>query len=74
MPQDFSKSKKVALAEGEVLPKDDVTVYGTGGKFLELGKEYVVHSAQAKKLVEAGKATMEAPEGKKAKKGDKEGE
>ena len=68
MPQDFSKAKRPTLQEGQVLPQDDVTVYATKSLaslgYAE-GAEIVVHSAIAKKLVTAGKATTEAPKAKK---------
>lgn len=61
MPQDFSQQKKkTALQEGMVLPQDNVTVYGTvSTKFYKEGEAFEVHSAVAKKLVAAGKATEE---------------
>lgn len=69
MPQDFSKqtNKTPALTEGMVLPQDNVTVYGTATtQFYAEGQAFEVHSAIAKKLVKAGKATEKAPEVKKA--------
>lgn len=60
------------LQEGEVRPKDDVTVYGLdGAKNMETGKPYVVHKSLAEKLVANGKATYDAPkESKTAKKAE----
>ena len=57
------------VADGvKVRPQDPVTVVSTGKtKQFKAGDEYVVHSALASKLVEAGKATLKGEKGAKAK-------
>jgi len=51
-----------------VKAKDMVTVYGTGANIhMPAGEEYLVHSNQAKLLIDKGAATAEAPEGAKSK-------
>lgn len=57
-----------SIKAGKVLPKDMVTVYGTGAsKYMQTGKPYQVHSAVVQKLIDNGHATKEAPKEKPAK-------
>lgn len=52
------------MADTKVKPKDDVKVYSTEklqGIYPKIGTLMIVHREQAKKLIEAGKATAAAP-------------
>lgn len=54
-----------SIKAGKVLPKDMVTVYGTGAsKSMQTGKAYQVHSSVVDKLIANGHATKEAPKEK----------
>ncbi|PHJ53864.1 hypothetical protein VF04_35045 [Nostoc linckia z7] len=55
------RKPKEGMKEGEVLPKDEVTVYGTAKSPMGTGKAYKVHSAVVQKLIDSGMATLEDP-------------
>lgn len=67
MPQEHNEKMSKTLPEGLVKPKDPVTIYATAkDPFHKDGAAYVVHSALAKKLIAAGKATDKEPAKKDA--------
>lgn len=57
------------MAKGKQVKKDDlVEIEGTGkSKFLAKGKKVSVHSVQAEKLVESGKAALVGEKSKNTK-------
>jgi hypothetical protein len=75
MAQEINAKNAVAPLEGGMVrPNEMTTVYSTDlDKFHTTGSALEVHVNIADKLVEAGKATREAPaKGPKAKKGGEE--
>lgn len=56
---------KSGMKDGEVRPKDNVTVYGTEKSPMGTGKPYTVHKSAAEKLVANGMATWEDPKAPK---------
>lgn len=57
-----------SIESGKVMPKDNVTVYGTEKANMGTGKAYQVHRSAAEKLVKNGMATYENPNDKQSKK------
>lgn len=66
MAQENIKNKP--LNEGEVKPREDVTVYGTGkSKYIAKDEAVTIHRALAEKLAKEGKVTDKAPKSAESK-------